>query len=259
MFYKIVTFVFLIVVAILILYNQQRGKQGYTPYIRKLAPLEALEEAVGRAAEMNQPVHGAAGVYPINSQWGGLTLVGMSILNHVARLSARYNATAFFTNMESINHPALLDAVRSGYVAEGRPELFRDDTVRFVIQDKVDAMAYGAAIGTIFDEEKPAVNIMVGGWEYETLMVIQSAHRVGAVTIGGAIGVWRLPDFVAGADYVLLGEELMVAGAYLEKDPISLGSILSQDWIKYLVLGLSIIGFLLSLAGNTWLYDFLQM
>jgi hypothetical protein len=51
----------------------------------------------------------------------------------------------------------------------------------------------------------------------------------------------------------------MVAGAYLEKDPISLGSILSQDWIKYIVLGLSIIGFLLSLAGNTWLSDFLKM
>jgi hypothetical protein len=255
--YKAATLAFLILMSIIVLVNIWRGKHGMTPHIRKIPALDAIEEGVGRAAEMNRPIHGSAGTFPLDGAYGSLTVVGLSLLNYTARLAARHNAKAFFTNMESINQPALMDAIRSAYVAEGKPELFTPDTVRFVVQDKIDAMAYGAAMGDIFDRERPALNLMVGGWTYETLMVVQSANRVGAVTIGGEARVTRLPDFVAGADYVLLGEEMMTAGAYVSKEPVALSSILSQDWIRYILIALVLGGTFLNLLGNQWLYQIL--
>ena len=58
-----------------------------------------------------------------------------------------------------------------------------------------------------------------------------------------------IPFFVAACDYVLLGDELLVAGAYLSKDPVKLGSVQALDYLKVLAIAIIGIGALLATGG----------
>ena len=71
-----------IVILVLVLYYTSGDKKIY---IRRVAGLDAIEEAVGRAAEMGKPVVASYGLAGF-TYW---TLAGLAILSHVAQLSAR--------------------------------------------------------------------------------------------------------------------------------------------------------------------------
>ncbi|HHY18038.1 MAG TPA: hypothetical protein GX524_08165 [Firmicutes bacterium] len=72
-------FAFLITVLVVI----NRAKRGLKiPSVQKVAGLDALDEAIGRATEMGRPVHFSPGIgYVDNAQ----TLAAFSILSYVAR------------------------------------------------------------------------------------------------------------------------------------------------------------------------------
>ena len=50
---------------------------------------------------------------------------------------------------------------------------------------------------------------------------------------------------MAACDYALIGEEIFAATAYLTKDPIRVATIVAEDWGKFAVAGLVIIGAIL--------------
>jgi hypothetical protein len=51
------------------------------------------------------------------------------------------------------------------------------------------------------------------------------------------------------ADFALLGEELYVAGASITQDPVHLGSIEAEDYSKFIVIGLLVLGAITSTIG----------
>ena len=79
---RLIGFLMDIAMAILVIYYIRSRKKIY---IRRVPGLDAIEEAVGRCAEMGKPVMASFGI-------GGFTywtLAGLAILSHVARLAAR--------------------------------------------------------------------------------------------------------------------------------------------------------------------------
>jgi hypothetical protein len=79
------------------------------------------------------------------------------------------------------------------------------------------------------------------------------------MTIAGCQRETQLAFLVALCDYVMVGEELLVAGAYLTKNPLVLGSIAGQDMAKYLAIALAAGGALLATAGSSIVADFLVL
>jgi len=71
--------------------------------------------------------------------------------------------------------------------------------------------------------------------------------------------MYQIPFFAALCDYVLIGEELFAAGAYVSGDPQQVGSIAAQDWYKLVAIALSILGAILATAGITVIGDILKM
>jgi len=58
----------------------------------------------------------------------------------------------------------------------------------------------------------------------------------GSIQIAGTDQVSQLPFFVVACDYTLLGEELYAASAYLGREPLLLGTLKAQDYLKAIVL-----------------------
>lgn len=77
---------------------------------------------------------------------------------------------------------------------------------------------------------------MLGTFYAESLLIAETGNHIGAIQIAGTAEPSQLPFFVAACDYVLIGEELFAASAYLSQDPMLLGSLKGQDVAKIMIM-----------------------
>jgi hypothetical protein len=54
---------------------------------------------------------------------------------------------------------------------------------------------------------------------------------------------------MACCDYCLIGEEIFAVSAYLSRDKVQLGAIFGQDIVKAIVMGLMVVGVVLTTLG----------
>jgi len=249
-------FVILLLFWVLVVWIYDRLKKGWTINIRKLAGLEALEEAVGRAAEMGKPVHVTTGLGGLTGTWAPLKLAGLAVFAEVARLCAKYDVPVIYSCYSHTVMPLAQELYRQAFLAEGKPEKARpEEAIRYLSSSQ---FAYAAAVQGIAERERPAANIMVGPFYAESLIFAETFFRIGAIQIAGTARAYQIPFFAIVADYVLIGEECYAAGAYLTRDPAQTSSLFVQDLGKLFALIFGLLGALLYSAGSTAILDFLK-
>ncbi len=233
--------VFLLIFSAAVLLYIRSAKVGKSLFIRKLAGLEAVEEAVGRATEMGKPVLFIPGIQELDEIQ---TIAGLSILGRVARITAQYETPLVVPVLYPMALAAAGEVVKGAYLDSGKPENFKPDIVRYVAGEQ---FAYVAAVNGIMLREKPAANIYMGAFYAESLLLAETGFAAGAIQIAGTANPEQLPFFIAACDYTLMGEELYAASAYLSKEPLMLGSLKGQDLIKILLVACIILGLILGL------------
>jgi hypothetical protein len=229
------------------------AKRGKIFTIRKLVPVEAMEEAVGRSVELGRPVHYTPG-YNLGGMYSAGSnsmLAGLTILGYVARLCARNGAELIVTINPPEAMPIAEENVRNGYLLEGKEP--PEGVVRWV---STEQYAFAVGVLAIIQETRPGANFLIGAFASEALQFAQAGNYIGAMGIAGATG--QLPMFIASMDYVLIGEELFAAQAYVSGDPIKIASIAGQDWNRILLIILILSIFLASNLGYKVL-DILKM
>ncbi len=230
------TLIAVIVLSGLVIYFIERARRGGTIFIRKIAGLDAVDEAVGRATEMGRKILYIPGTSDMDNVQ---TLAGIAILGRVARLTAEYETPLEVPVSRSLVMVACRETVKEAYIATGRPDGYSDGMVYYLTDDQ---FGYAAALDGIMVREKPAAIFMQGSFYAESLVLAETGNSVGAIQIAGTAQASQLPFFVAACDYTLIGEELFVAGAYLSKEPRQLGSLKGQDMGKAIILVLLVIG-----------------
>jgi hypothetical protein len=221
-----------------------------------MAGLDALGEMIGRAAETGKPVHFTTG-------WGTMTgteapqqVAGLAVLGYVTRLAARYNVPVIYTVALPETIPIATEIMREAYVAEGKLDVFKpEESIRFT---STDSFAYTSAVQGIAERERPAVNIMIGPFYAHSMTFAETFFRIGAIQLAGTARGYQIPFFAVVCDYLLIGEEIFAAGAYLSKAPTQVGSIWGQDMGKIIALALLTVGVLLTLFGNRSLIALLR-
>lgn len=224
----------------------QMAKTGkWTPHIRRMAGLDAIDEAVGRATEMGKPIHFAPGIGDVAADVAPQTFAGLEVLGYVTELTARYNTELIVTIRQPNVFPLAQEIVRQGYITAGRPDMFQEDTVQFLSSEQ---FAYAAGVMGIMVRRQVAANIMMGAFWAESLLFAEAGAQLGAIQVAGTAAMGQIPFFVAACDYTLIGEELYAAGAYLSQDKVKLGSIAGQDIIKGMTMALILLGSILATA-----------
>jgi hypothetical protein len=236
--YRLNMLVFLVVFSATVLLYIRGAKAGKGLFVRKLAGLEAVEEAVGRATEMGKPVLFIPGISELDEIQ---TIAGLSILGRVARITAQYETPLVVPVLYPMALAAAGEVVKGAYLDAGRPDAFKPDMVRYVAGEQ---FAYVAAVNGIMLRERPAANVYMGAFYAESLLLAETGFAAGAIQIAGTAMPEQLPFFIAACDYTLMGEELYAASAYLSKEPLMLGSLKGQDLIKILLIGCIILGLL---------------
>jgi hypothetical protein len=219
-------YVLFVVFCASMLISIRRARMGADLFIRPIAGLKAVDEAIGRATEMGRKILYVPGIQSMDDIQ---TIASMAVLGHVAKQTALYGAELDVSNRDPLTFAASRETVKQAYLEAGRPDAFHEGIVNYITYDQ---WALTAALTGKMVREKPAAHFFIGHFYAESLMLAEVGQRIGAIQIAGTADVAQLPFFVCACDYTLIGEELFAAGAYLSKQPMLLGSIKGQDWVK---------------------------
>jgi len=240
------SFIASVLFLVILLASIGAAKSGKKIFIRRIAGLNAVDEAIGRATEIGKKVLYVPGSQSMDEIQ---TIASISILGHVARATARYGTDLDVPNKDPLTFASAREAVRGAYLAEGRPDLYREEMVNYVTYDQ---FAFTAAVSARMIRERPAAIFLVGYFFAESLILAETGQSTGAIQIAGQADPTQLPFFIATCDYTLIGEELYAASAYLTREPVLLGSMRAQDIAKAIVILLGITGIIASSLGATW-------
>ncbi len=240
---KIYIFLFSIAFVILMLYIYQLTKKGKSFYIRPIAGLSAVEEAVGRSTEMGKPVLYIAGLSTISDI---ATLASINILGQIARKVAIYETPLIVPAYDPIVYSVLREVVREAYIDVGKPEAFQEENVFYLTTAQ---FAYAAGVNGIMVREKPATIFYMGMFYAEALLMSETGNQIGAIQIAGTDAITQIPFFITSCDYTLIGEELYAASAYLSREPLLLSTLKVQDMGKAFVMFLLVVGVILEAFG----------
>jgi len=238
---RLVCLVLVLFISASIMFFIYRAKSGKELYIRKIAGIDAVDEAVGRATEMGKKVFFIPGIQDMNDVQ---TIAGIAILGRVAELAAEYETWLEVPVSKSLVMVTARETMKEAYTKVGRPEAYQEAQVHYLTDDQ---FGYAAAIDGMVVREKPATIFYMGAFFAESLILAETGNAAGAIQIAGTAMPSQLPFFVASCDYTLIGEELFAASAYLSREPRQLGSLKGQDVGKALFLTAIILGILIEL------------
>jgi len=178
-------------------------------------------------------------------------LAGLNTLGYVANLAATTQTPLTFVSAYPELMPLAEETMRDANTAAN--EVYREGSVQYYGK----SWGYASACMEKMEEERPAAAFWLGIFWSEALLLSETGNAVGALQIAGQPDSVNLPFQIASCDYVLIGEEMFVTGAYLSGDKALLGSVSAAEATKILLIGAIVVGAILSTIGVTWLSQLL--
>lgn len=247
---KIILFLMIIAYTTLILIFVQMVRNGREFFLRKISGLDALDEAVGRATEMGKPILYVPG---LSSMADIATIASLNILGPVAKKVAEYESRIIVPNRDPIVMTVAKEVVKEAFTEAGRPDSYDDNDVFFLTDSQ---FGFAAAVNGIMVRERPATNLFLGMFWAESLILAETGNTTGAIQIAGTDAVTQLPFFITSCDYTIIGEELYAASAYLSGEPVLMGSIKAQDYLKaFLILCILVFFLFFLIKGITGMFS----
>ena len=243
---RIPVLIAVLIFAGLMVYFVTKARKGAELYVRPLAGIDAVDDAIGRATEMGRPILYVLGLGTADMI---ATIASFTILSRVAKQVAEYQTDIIVPCYDPIVMTVAQEVVKSAYLDAGRPDTYKEDCVFYLTTNQ---FAYVAAVNGIMVREYPATNVYMGKFYAESLMLAETGAVAGSIQIAGTDEVGQLPFFIVACDYTLIGEELYAASAYLGREPVMLGSLKAQDFAKAAVIVLGFLGLIAANLGWTW-------
>jgi len=221
--------------------------------LRSIPAYNATRQGLAIAAETGRAVHTSPGSGGVGS--GDIatasTLAGMAIVESMARVGAITGAPVEATTNDAIAYALTDNSLRRGYERAGWSLENESGSARFLTHN--DPLAYAAAAADVVAQNKVSHAVMAGKFGPEVLLIMEAQRRSGAQQIVGSSDPQALALIQISADHALIGEEIFASGAYLERRTSHIASLMAQDGLRWVVIALIIIGFILAnIFGQSW-------
>lgn len=197
-------------------------------FVRRIPGVDAIEEAVGRSAELGRPASFTTGL----TQVGPVLYACLGVLHFVARRSALYRIPLFVPQTAPDAMAIVEDTTRDAYRSVSRESAFSNNSVMFLSEDQ---FAFASGYIGLLHREQVGAAFLFGSFAAESLILAEAGQQVGALQVAASVSPEQVAFFVSTCDYTLIGEELFAASAYLSREPVQLGSLVGQDRAKILI------------------------
>lgn len=224
-----------------VLYYIKAVRRGQDIYVRRIGGVDAIDEALGRSAELGRPISfttGLTGVSPV-------LYACLGVLFYVGKKAALYRSKLLVPQYDPEAMAIVEDVVRDSYRAAGRLSAFDQQNIRFL---STSQFAFASGYMGLIHREEVATAFLFGSFAAESLILAEAGQQIGAMQVAATTSPEQVPFFICTCDYTLIGEELYAASAYLSREAVQLGSLCGQDRAKLIFFFLIIVGVLIS----TW-------
>jgi hypothetical protein len=245
--------IFLLTLAILLWYFTDRASKGKTENIRRLPAFDALEEGVGRAIEQGRPI---MATYSFRDRFDAPTMVGLEAIRYTSKLAGEKGGTMLIGAGAARTLPVAMENYRLGCVEAGVPELYNPQNVYFFTRQQ---WAYASGVMGLMQREKPGACVFFGPFLVEGIHLGINSRRINTMAIAGNT-IYSMAAFMfVSMDYVLLGEEMLAAGAYMTEDPTNISGIAAEDVMKWVLAAIMMVGTILTIVGSDLIINLLGM
>jgi len=227
-----VALMLLLLILPVLFFLTSRARAGKSGALRQIPGLEDLPNSVGRSAETSQPLHVSVGVGGVGGLSTAETWTGLTLLTQLADEAASCDTRLIVTVADPTVLPIAQDILRRASIRHGNSDGYDPTQVRFIAPIP---MAYAAGVSGMLEREPLTGSVMVGSFGDEYLLMGQTGARLGVHQVVGTADPGTLAQVYASADDTLIGEDIFAAGAYSRKLPIQIGSLMTEDWARWVV------------------------
>lgn len=229
----------LLFAAAVLWWELRRAQRGTQRYIRRIAGIDALEDAVGRCAELGRPVVFTTALTDV-----GPTLYAcLGVLHAIGRRVAQYKLKLLVPQYSPEVMAIVEDTLRESYADVGRSGSFDPKSIVFLSSEQ---FAFASGYMGLVHREKAGAAFMFGVFAAEALVLAEAGQQVGARQVAASVSPEQIAFFICTCDYTLIGEELFGAAAYLSREPVQVAALAAQDRVKLLYVAVLVLGVILA-------------
>jgi len=240
-------FVILFVV-LLIVMTILTARQGH-PRLRAIPAFDRLRRAIGLGVEAGTRLHISLGRGSLTDIEAASSFAGLAILDRSVEAASVSDRPPVATSGDGSVSILSRDTIQATYAASGAQGRYSPLAGRLT---GLTPFSYAAGAMAVNADEHISANIVVGHLGSEAGLLIESAEQNRAVSIGGSDDPNGLAVLYAAAHEPLVGEEMYAGGAYLGAKPANLASVQVQDWIRWAVIVIILLGGAARLLNINW-------
>lgn len=226
------------ITALLLFFTWQM--RGRSLNLRPLPPYALLKGQVGRAVESGRQLHLTMGRASLTSMASPTSIAALTVLDAVAEDGCANGTPPLATVGEGTLLPAAQASLLHAYNQAQYTSGFEPGAAQFLASD-TDPFAYAGGVTNVIHQDNVSSTVSVGRFGPELALIVAAAERQSGNQIVGADDPLALALATAVSQNVLIGEELLAAGAYLEGKSSQYASIQVQDILRWLI-GLVLVG-----------------
>ncbi len=227
----------------LVLHMVRQARRGKQLKFRRIAGIDAIDEAIGRATELGKPVLYVPGTQNIENIQ---TIASLQLLSAVAAKAATYDIPIIVPLNRAFMVTVAEESVRQGFLNAGRIDAYNRDNIRYLSDEQ---FAFTSGVTGIIMREKTAAHFYLGAFYAESLILSETGFATGAIQIAGTANIHQLPFFVVACDYTLIGEEYFATSGLVTRNPELLGTLKATDWVKLVLITALLASMVLELFG----------
>lgn len=222
------------------------GRKLGSRSLREIPAFIKLRRNVGLSIEAGTRVHfslGRGGFFGIP---GGISLVGLTLLDRIARAASSSDRPPIATSGEGTLTILSQDVLRNAYRSMNVESQYQPDAGRL---SGVTPFSYAAGAMPIIHNEQVSTNILLGHFGSEAALIADASEQSGSLTIGGTDNIATQAVLYAMSQEPLIGEEAYASGAYLGAGSLHVASLRAQDIMRWVIGAVILVGALAKLVG----------
>lgn len=235
----------LVFFALILIFLILAGKQPRR-YLRRSEAFQRLSKAIGLAVEAGQRLHISLGRGTLNGPQSASALVGLVMLQRIARAASISDRPPVATSGDAGLAILSRDTLQNVYRSIGVPDQFDPTSGQL---SGLTPFAYAAGTLPVIADEQVSATVLTGHFGSEIALILDASERNGGTTLAGSDSLAGQAVIYAAADDPLIGEELFAGGAYLQAGSAHLASVQAQDVMRWLLVGLMVLGAFLKLVN----------
>lgn len=212
----------------------RRVQKGATVQLRPHIGYNALQKQVGRAVESGQRMHISLGRGNLASATNASSAAALIMLDQLAEGSCASSMPPTITTGDGTMLLAGQDHLREAFTQARRATEFQPGLVQLQASETFP-IAYAAGVNHVIHRETPGSNVLIGRFGAEIALMTEAGEREQADQLISTDDPTALAIAYPVTAQLMIGEEHLAAGAYVQGKPAHIASLQLQDFLRWLV------------------------